>query len=146
MAFGDASSQPLELRGDDPCINFDFYWADAKGANINGQKVSSGLVYIAISFKNDIGNLNDPKNPKYFCGTYSLVETDITKSLSIASLFQSIQKKYTPKNIGEKIYYFVPVIAESGSFFKNREYTFDILKKYPDKTTIVRRGFPLHVK
>ncbi|MEK6885739.1 MAG: hypothetical protein AABX17_02125 [Nanoarchaeota archaeon] len=146
MASGDASSQPLELRTDDPCLDYAFYWADATGKNINGLTIEPGLVYVAIKFKDDIGNLADSKNPKYACRTYALVTRDIRDDVSIVSLFLNIQKDYTPKMIGTKSYYFIDRIVEDAGWAKNGEYTFDIFKNYPDKNSIVRRGFPLHVE
>lgn len=146
MPAGDLSSQPLELRGDNPCIDVDFYWADAKGNNINGQTVEPGLVYVAIKFKDDIGDLSDAKNPKYFCRTYSLVTKDIRNDVSIPTFFSEIQKKYKPQKIGSKNYYLVDRIVEDVGWRKSGEYTFDIYQNYPDKTSRVRRGFPLHAE
>ena len=145
---GDISNQPVGLKGDNPCIDADFFWSDSSGNVLNGKTIKPGVVYIAVHFKDSMGNLDDDKNPNILCGGYSVNVAGEYDNKPISTIipesFFEIQQSESSKKINDKDYYMIPVdVKDPGwriTWFKKATYSFSIENGAP-----VRAGFQLFV-
>jgi len=136
------SNQPVELRKDNPCIGYNFYWSNSSGGVLQKKLTNSMLdnnqIYVAISFNEDVGNLNmdkAPDNPKSFCGYYQVVVQDENDKTTKSESFANIQQDYSKNTIKktDKTYFLVPFEITGA----NHVYSFTILN---DTQKIIRVG------
>lgn len=142
-------NQPLELQKDNPCFYSDYFWADANGNNLNGKTVAAGDSYIAIRFKEDIGNLQDSKNPNYFCASYIIgITLGDNKYLDTSYDFELIQEISKFQNVPGKTekYYLAKIYLENSECF-SKTYSFGIYSTPENFQGNIRgAGYPLFVK
>ena len=159
---GEMSSQPVELRTEDSCVDYDFYWADINGKLLASAPdvIKEGTVYVAINFKGGIGNLNDEKNLKFAkCADYQ-VAIYLTKlssafwtSTTASSIpveevkFNDIQNLgYSKVTVQGKEYYLIPFEATDPGFGYHGEYHFKIENKPTTMPYLIREGFTILVE
>lgn len=164
------SIQPVSLRKSDICVDYDFYWADGNGnplpiapteikpaGHSSATDASSGdFAYVAIKFKEGIGDLSNAGNIKApLCKDYKLDIYLVDKSTAFTTTtidqgrissfdFKQIQsfQKATFRNV-EYYLYQVTIRDNDGLFGGYRaEYRFEIRDS---KNNLIRQGSTIYV-
>lgn len=125
----DSSNQPTEeLKKENKCIGFDFYWADQNGKQLPNQ-VEPGKVFIVIKIPATAENLEDFSNS---CGEYYILVQRKAPGLSTYAeafvdkilFYQLIENE--KKSINGADYYFIEEDVEDPAVGSSNTYYFEI--------------------